>query len=168
MKKSIYLCGFMGAGKTTIGKETAKLMGFQFVDLDQYIEQIENKSISVLFAQKGEIYFREKETEVLRELAGKGSSVVATGGGALITAQNAEILNTIGFIVYIDVSFDTCYSRIATAGGRPLVLSHSKEQLKALYNTRRPIYQSHAHSTVNGEKTPLECAKAIQNLYQTE
>lgn len=153
--KTIYLCGFMGCGKSFLGKKLAKKLNVPFTDLDEYIVKKEGRSIPEIFAAEGEPYFRSTEAECIRELSGGG--VVATGGGALLNPETAAFANETGDTVYLDVSFPACYGRIKNDTNRPLVVSNTKEQLNELYNKRREIYRRHARFTVKagGDAQPV-------------
>ena len=153
--KTIYLCGFMGCGKSFLGKRLAKKLDVPFTDLDDYIVKKEGRSIPDIFASDGEPYFRKVEAECIRELAGGG--VVATGGGALLNPETAAFANETGYTVYLDVSFPACYGRIKNDTNRPLVVNNTKEQLNDIYNKRKEIYRKHARYTVKagGEAQPV-------------
>ena len=98
--RPIFLCGFMGCGKSTVGKILAKKMGCQCVDLDKYIEGTAGMSIPEIFDKYGEEHFRKLETEALAAFADIGG-VVATGGGALLSEQNGEVAKKSGMVVFI-------------------------------------------------------------------
>ena len=158
--KAVYLCGFMGCGKSTIGKILARKCGCGFFDMDDYIVEREGMKIPQIFAEKGEKYFRDAETNAIRELA-KKSGVIACGGGAMLKNENAEIANESGVVVYIDVPFETCYSRISGDTNRPLVMNNTKDGLEEIYRSRVSVYCANSAVTVSGEGTPEEIAGRI-------
>lgn len=158
--KTVYLCGFMGCGKSTIGKILARKFGCGFFDMDDYIVEREGMEIPQIFAEKGEKYFRETETEAIRELAEK-SGVIACGGGAMLKKENAEIASSVGTVVYIDVPFEVCYSRISGDKNRPLVMNNTKEQLEDIYKNRVPVYDKNSSVTVSGDGSAEEIAARI-------
>lgn len=160
---TIFLCGFMGCGKSTIGKRLAVLSGRGFVDMDSYIEDKAGMTIPEIFEKLGEPAFREMETEAVRALSGAGK-VVACGGGAMLKSINAEIAAEKGRIIYIEVDFETCYSRIEGDKNRPLVMKNTKEQLKAIYEERAPIYAAHATDKADGNESPETVARQIKEL----
>ena len=162
---AIYLCGFMGCGKTTIGKIVAKKLGKKLIDLDIYIQEKEGMTIPEIFDKKGEDYFREKESEYLAQLKSTGA-VVATGGGALLSDRNGEIAKKSGMVFYIDTPFQFCYNRIKDDKNRPIAYNSTKEQLQEGYNYRRPLYQKHSHYTVSGKGSPLTVATRIINQFK--
>lgn len=159
---TIFLCGFMGCGKSTVGRELAKLLNCNFIDMDIYIEEKEKMPIPEIFSNHGEPYFRSLEAEAIIELSGK-NCIVATGGGALIPEKNAVEAKKNGKIIYINTNFEECYKRIANDKNRPLAASRTKESLLELFNARTPIYFSHSDISVNGNDTPANIAVSIKN-----
>lgn len=145
---SIYLCGFMGCGKSHMGKLTARALGMPFIDLDKYIVTKEGMSIPEIFEKYGEPHFRSLEAKYIRELS--DGNVVATGGGALINDETAQFARQSGISVYINASFDVCYKRIKGDRNRPLVMNNTPEQLKELYNKRDVTYRRNSTYMVNG------------------
>lgn len=145
---SVYLCGFMGCGKSHVGRQLAAVSGKRFVDLDRVIVEREGMSIPDIFAQFGEPHFRSLEAKYIRELS--DSYIVATGGGALINDNTAEFARQSGLSVYINASFETCYERIKGDSNRPLVVSNTPGQLRELYNKRAEIYRRNSMCMVNG------------------
>lgn len=150
----------MGCGKTTAGKLLAEKLGCGFFDMDDYITEKEKMEIPRIFAEKGEKYFREAETEAVRELAGK-SGVIACGGGAMLKKENAEIASAAGTVIYIDVPFETCYSRISGDKNRPIVMNNTKEELEIIYSGRAPVYSGNASLTISGDGSAEEIADKI-------
>lgn len=145
---SIYLCGFMGCGKSHVGRQLASMLDMKFVDLDRYIVAAEGMSIPEIFEKFGEPHFRSLEAKYIRELS--GGNVVATGGGALINDETAQFARDSGISVYIRTAFDECYRRIKGDTNRPLVVNNSPEQLEELYNKRDVIYRRNSTFMVNG------------------
>lgn len=157
--RSVYLCGFMGCGKTTVGTELSKLLDMSFCDLDDYIVEKEGRSIPEIFAQSSEAYFRKAEAEAICELS---SCVVATGGGALINDNTASFAKKNGTVVFIDVPFEICYDRIRDDENRPLAVNNTKEQLEALFLKRRGIYIKNSDLAVAiSDKNAVDAAKEI-------
>ncbi|GAB5408665.1 MAG: shikimate kinase [Balneolaceae bacterium] len=147
---SIYICGFMATGKSTIGKMVAKDLEKSFLDLDEVISDKEDSSIKALFEQFGESYFREKEWESLLEITRSFRGVVALGGGALHNQQVVDHLKLYGLLVYIKTPLDIIVGRILRNTKRPIALNadgkiKSKEtlftELKALYLSREALYE---------------------------
>lgn len=158
--KPVYLCGFMGCGKSTVGKLLAKKLGRDFIDLDSFIEENEGMSIPEIFEQKGEDYFRRKETLALSQLP-PSVGVVATGGGALLKPENAEIARAHGTVVFIDAPFKLCYERIKNDPHRPIAANSTKDELLERFNMRRPLYLAHSDITADGTGTPMQIVSQI-------
>ena len=148
MSASVYLCGFMGCGKSHIGRMLSDQLGRKLVDLDRVIVERENMSIPEIFDKFGEPHFRTREAKYIRELS--GGYIVATGGGALINDETAEFARQSGLSVYINTSFEVCFERIKNDRNRPLVVNNTPEQLRELYNKRSEIYRRNSMVMVNG------------------
>jgi shikimate kinase len=134
----IYLVGFMGAGKTSVGQCLAKMLGWRFIDLDQVIEEHEGRPIRDIFRDTGEPYFRDVER---RELARAGSwkeVVIALGGGTFCEDHNRRVVQESGVSVWLDAPFDILYARCAGKDDRPLFTT--REKMQALLEFRRPFY----------------------------
>lgn len=159
---SIYLCGFMGCGKSHVGKILSSQLNMPLVDLDKYIVNAEKMSIPDIFDKFGEPHFRSLEAKYIRELS--GGNVVATGGGALINDETAAFARESGISVYINTSFDLCYKRIKGDKNRPLVMKNTPEQLKELYNKRDVIYRKNSTFMVNGNTRDTIIADEIIKL----
>ncbi len=163
MTKTVFLCGFMGCGKSTVGKIAAKLLGSQFVDLDEFIEQQQAMSIPVIFSSKGEEYFRDCETKAIAQF-GEKAAVVATGGGAMLREENAETAQNAGIVIFIDTDFETCYERIKDDPHRPIAYNSTKQQLKERFDQRRPLYQAHSQFTIDGSLNAAQIANKIKEI----
>ncbi len=159
---SIYLCGFMGCGKSHVGKLLASQLDMPLVDLDKYIVNAEKMSIPKIFEKFGEPHFRFLEAKYIRELS--GGNVVATGGGALINDETAKFARESGISVYINTSFELCYKRIKGDKNRPLVMNNTPEQLEELYNKRDVIYRKNSTFMVNGNARDSIIAGEIVKL----
>ena len=140
--KNIILTGFMGSGKTTVGRILAKHGDFEFVDLDDMIITLQRKEIKAIFAEEGEEAFRNYETETLRSLKNACRKVIATGGGIIMREENRRLLKKMGIVVYLRASFETLVKRVAKSDKRPLVdLSQSTERLQSLLESRKAYYE---------------------------
>ncbi|MGN0605579.1 MAG: shikimate kinase [Oscillospiraceae bacterium] len=157
---TLFLCGFMGCGKTTTGKLLAKKLGLAYIDMDEYIVQQEKRSIPEIFDESGEEYFRQRETKAIAELSIK-NAVISCGGGAMINPVNAEIANKNGISVFLDVPFEVCYSRICGDENRPVVRNNTKEQLEDIYNTRYELYSRHSALKIDADGSPEEISEKI-------
>ena len=150
--KRIYLCGFMGCGKTRIGSSLAKALGASFYDLDSYIVEKEGKSIPDIFAQDGEEHFRALEAKYISEMP--EGSVTALGGGAIINDRTAETAKRSGAVIFLDLAFETCYDRIKDDPNRPLAYNSPKEEVKQLYDKRRPVYLERSDIVTDAKGSP--------------
>ena len=157
---TVFLCGFMGCGKSTDGKLTAKKLGCGFFDTDELIVERENMSIPEIFAQKGEPYFRRVEAEVVKSVCGK-TAVIACGGGAMLNPESAKAAAESGAVVFLDVDFDTCYERICGDSNRPIAAASSKEELLQRFNARHEIYLKHSTIQIKSNGSPVEISDII-------
>ena len=128
----IFLTGYMGAGKTTLGRALAAEMGIPFIDLDHYIEKRHCKTIAQLFAEKGEEGFREIERRMLHEVGEFEDVIISTGGGTPCFFDNIEYMNALGTTVYLDVPVERLHIRLSIAKAkRPLIKDKNDEELMA-------------------------------------
>ena len=150
-RNNTVLTGFMGCGKSTVGKSLAKATGRDFLDVDKYIVDKAGCSISRIFAEHGEEYFRALETEALNEIYNTVTgTVISTGGGLPMRKVNRDILNRLGEVVYLDVSPECVYERLKDDTTRPLLQSENPmERIEELLGFRRPVYLDGADRTVN-------------------
>ena len=132
--ETISLAGMMGSGKSTVGRELARLLGRRLVDTDAEVERLARRPVASIFAERGEPAFRALEREVVRGLA--GPVVVALGGGAFCDPGNAEHLIRVGRVVFLDVSAGVAARRMRDGGGRPLA-----RQWEELLRARLPLYR---------------------------
>lgn len=160
--RNIVLCGFMGCGKTTVGRQLASLAERPFVDMDRYIEEQAGMTVSDIFRDFGEEDFRRREYEACVSLAAASDLVIAAGGGALTFPRNAEALAAGCTIVLLRVSPETVLRRLKGDTSRPLLAREDKEAaVRELYAARLPLYEQAAGLQVNGEQPPLQVAKDI-------
>jgi shikimate kinase len=138
---NIILVGFMGAGKSSVGRVLARRLGRCFVETDDMITAREGCSIPEIFATKGEAYFRRLEEEALGLLALKQGDVIATGGGLPCRDGRMEALRALGTVVWLTGDFDTLYERALRGGDRPMLRGRSRDEVEALYRAREPFYR---------------------------
>ncbi|WP_283609487.1 shikimate kinase [Faecalispora anaeroviscerum] len=164
---NIVLCGFMGCGKTTVGQVLAQKSGRSFLDLDQYIEQQQGKTVSQIFADDGEATFRRLENEAARELSRKDNLVIATGGGTVLKEENAALLRETGVIVLLNASLETLERRLDGVSNRPLLQRDDRQEfLRDLYARRIPLYRAAAQLCVEADGDPETVSEHI--LQKTE
>ena len=161
----IYITGFMGCGKTTVGRMVADRLGWDFVDLDTDIEEREHDTVAHIFESRGEAEFRRLETDAIRHWLKKIECgipmVIALGGGAFVQPVNYEILGNNGISVWLDCSLDVVEKRIGDTVDRPL--ARDKEAFRKLYAERRVLY-GRADFRVDGNLESTEAAGAIVAL----
>ena len=161
LKKTVYLCGFMGSGKSTAGMILSKNLSLPRVDTDFIISKKENMPITEIFAKKGEEYFRKKETRLLFRLSHQSSRIVSLGGGTVLREKNVRICKKKGFILFLNVPFETVYERIRRNNKRPIANSKTKEELEELYNARLISYREVADIEIIGEGSAEQTAEKI-------
>ncbi|GAW65764.1 shikimate kinase [Geoanaerobacter pelophilus] len=141
MKNNIFLTGFMGCGKTSVGRSLAQRLGWSFVDLDQVIVDRAGLSIKEIFASQGEQAFRALETAALVEVASRPSQVVSTGGGAVIASENRAAMRASGRIVNLTASVETIAARVTGDSERPLLAADaSVERISSMLEGRERFY----------------------------
>src|SRR6266478_9021352 len=140
MADNVIRVGFMGAGKSSVGRILARRLGRCFVETDEMITAAESRSIPEIFAEKGETHFRALEDEVVRLLALKRGDVIATGGGLPCAEGRLEALRSIGTVVWLGGDFTTLYERALRGGDRPMLHGKTRDQAEALYEARKSFY----------------------------
>ncbi|MGN1015312.1 MAG: shikimate kinase [Butyricicoccus sp.] len=151
-KSNIVLCGFMGSGKTTIGRKLARALGCEFIDADTYLEQREQRTISSIFDELGEPAFRDIETDCARELSQKQNCVIALGGGAVLREENVRLYKENGILIHLNTPFYRIVQNLSRDTSRPLLQGDKEKQTRALYQQRKPIYQAAADKSVVGTR----------------
>ncbi len=166
MTGNIILCGFMGSGKTTVGKRVAKMLRRSYCDLDQYIEKKEGMAISEIFRLYGEEGFRQRETRAVEEISRLEGMVVACGGGTVLFPQNVEAFHAGGgAIVFLDVPLPALQERLKSDKKRPLLQKPNRRQVIAdLYEQRIPLYRAAADVAVDGGAPVWVVAKRVAGL----
>lgn len=162
---NIVLTGFMGTGKTAVGRAVAERLGRWFIDMDDVIERRAHKSISAIFAEQGEMAFRLLEAELCHELAQERDLVIATGGGALIPETNREALGRSGLLICLTAPVEVILERLAGADDRPLLAgSERRERIEALLAQRAAAYAAIPHQIDTAGLTVEEVADQVIRL----
>ena len=163
---NIILCGFMGSGKSSVGKSLAKMLDMRFIDVDEYIESNNKMPISSIFEKFGEKYFREQEKEASEFLGRLENTVISCGGGTVLNENNAKLLKKNGFLFYLSVSKETVIKRLAGDNTRPLLLNKGSNEIFSLLESRAPVYKKVSDFTVNADASVFDVALQIEALYK--
>ena len=171
MKSNIILIGYMGCGKSTIGHKLAESLSVPFLDTDQWIEEREGMTISEIFAAKGEVYFRDLETECLKELVQKEQQscaegeektrkqIISVGGGLPVREENQKLLKQLGWVIYLKAAPDTIYERVKNDTTRPLLQTENPlQKIKDMLADREEKYRAAAHEVVEAD------GKSVQEM----
>ncbi|MCF7849191.1 MAG: shikimate kinase [Kiritimatiellales bacterium] len=164
-KKNIVLVGFMGTGKTTLGRLLAARTGMKLVDMDSIIEERAGKLISDIFAQEGEAHFRQLERALVQELAAESGLVVSTGGGIVLDPDNIADFERTGLVVCLLLSAEAILERVRHDDTRPLLSGDKVEKIRELLEFRRPLYEAIEHRIETDGLTPEQKATQIMELY---
>lgn len=160
--KNIILTGFMGTGKTAVGRELSRLLDMKLIDVDTEIEKSEKITINEIFKQFGEPRFREIETDMVRKLSESKNAIISTGGGAVLKQENMDILRKNGVIVCLTASPETILQRTNNNSDRPLLqVENPLASIKELLNFRKPFYQKADVMIDTETKNPLQIAEEI-------
>ncbi len=151
--ENIVLVGFMGTGKSTVGRMLARQLRFRFLDTDKLVEERASMTIPEIFAQHGEADFRERETGVLEALCGARQHVLATGGGIVIVPGNIPLLRSLGLVVLLKADPEEIYRRVSRNTERPLLqVEDPRRRVLDLMAERLPLYESAAHFQVDSTR----------------
>lgn len=165
MLPNLVLIGFMGCGKSSVGRRLSGLTGHRFVDLDELITQSDGRSISEIFSHRGESYFRDLEQRALEDLVGVCGIVLSTGGGLVLRPANRETLKRIGIVAWLDADPDILFERAMRSGRRPLLQTDDpKGTFDELLGVRRNLYEMAADFRVDSSR--LSHDEAAQTLLE--
>ncbi len=164
----IFLIGPMGAGKTTIGKRLAKALKYKFIDCDHELEKRTGVSVALIFEIEGEAGFRQREKRLINELTQLDEIVLATGGGAVLDADNRANLHARGFVAYLHADVEELLARMRTDVSRPLLNTPDRAiRLREIVTTREPMYRATAHLGIDTGKFSLgEIVKKIKDAIE--
>jgi len=173
-KPNIYLIGASGTGKTRSGRRAAELLGWSFVEMDGVIEDRAGKSIPRIFDENGEVYFRDLESQILVEVAGRGGRVVSTGGGVPLREENRDIMKSSGLTIRLSASAEVHHQRLASSTpqrGRTLrpLLGHNApiEKIHNMLNDREKAYSVASINIETEDQSHDQVAKAIANAWRS-
>jgi len=172
VNQNIFLIGPMGSGKTTIGKQLAKMLALKFYDCDHELERLTGASVNLIFDVEGEAGFRLRENRLLRQLTAKNGVLISTGGGAVCNEHNRRMLRSRGFVVYLKTSIENQIMRLGQDKSRPLLQAPDRVQrLTDLAQVRNPLYDATADlvfSTRNSSVYASAKALSIAILEHTD
>lgn len=164
-KKNIILCGFMGTGKSVVGKAVSATLGFDFVDTDSLIESKCGKTIAEIFREDGEEYFRDFEKEITNRLP-EHDNVIAAGGGIIIDQENYRRLSGLGLMILLTASVDTICRRIGNDGSRPLLSGENlKGKVQQLLSQRQPAYDRIEYRVNTDRLDVSDVCDAVVKIY---
>jgi shikimate kinase len=165
--RNLVLVGFMGSGKSSVGRILSSLTGFALVDTDTLVAQEAGQSIPEIFRRHGEERFRELETKVLQSLVGRIGLIVATGGGVVTIEENRKILTEIGTVVWLDASPEQLYQRVKHSKRPLLQTDDPRRTVEELYRAREPLYRQVAAIHIDsGSLTHRQTAEAVLARFQ--
>ena len=161
--ENVFLIGFMGSGKSTIDSYLAENYGMEIIDMDQLIVEREGMAIPDIFAQKGELYFRDVETNLLIQMQGEQNKVVSCGGGVVLRDENVQAMKNIGQIVLLDAKPETILERVKDDDNRPLLRGNKNVQfIRDMMGKRQPKYEAAADLVIHTDgKSADEICKEI-------
>jgi shikimate kinase len=165
-KKNLILCGFMGTGKSVVGKAVSAALGFDFVDTDSLIESRCGKTIADIFREDSEEYFRDLEKEILFHLRER-NSVIAAGGGMIIDRENYKWLSGLGLMILLTASVDTICRRIGNDNSRPLLSGENlKGTVQKLLSQRQPVYNRIEYRINTDRMDVSDVSDAVIRIYR--
>lgn len=170
LNPNLVLIGFMGTGKTTVGRRCARFLGFRFVDTDARIVRRVGTSIPEIFAREGEGVFREMEARAVREVAGYVHVVIATGGGVVLNPENVRLLRASGILIWLKVAPEEILRRCRDRSTRPLLADADDplERIRAMLNQRTPFYEAAADTSVDATGLTHEMTtRLVLEAYRT-
>ena len=164
-RQNIFLIGPMGSGKSTIGKQLAKMFGLEFYDCDHELERLTGASVNLIFDLEGEAGFRLRESQLLKQLTEKTGVLIATGGGTVCNEENRRLLRSRGLVVYLQTSIENQLKRLSKDKSRPLLQAEDRKQrLLDLANMRNPLYDATADLVFSTRNSSVySTAKALSS-----
>lgn len=164
----VFFLGYMGCGKSTVGCLLAKRWDYNYIDLDEMIEKEEGTSVSNIFAEKGETYFRSLETQMLKKLEDSKNTVISLGGGTPCFHQNMNLINQYGTSIWMYADSQTIFNRLKSDTSRPILQDKTDTELLSFIQTHsesREEYYSQADYMVNGAQPIHILIDQIENLF---
>lgn len=166
--RNIVLVGFMGSGKTTVGKLIAGKTGMPLIDMDTIIEERAGKTINEIFADEGEAHFRALERALVQELSATQGNIISTGGGIVLNPDNIADFERTGLVVCLLVDAETVLDRVRHDTSRPLLAGDKEAKILQLLESRKSLYESITHNIdTSGRPSPIPTADKIIELYRS-
>ncbi|MDK2800110.1 MAG: shikimate kinase [Clostridiales bacterium] len=167
MEKNIVLTGFMGTGKSTVGKSVADKLGMQFIDIDHLVEQDQEMYISEIFSLKGEAYFRELESKFVQKVSQYTNVVIATGGGVVLNRDNINNLKKNGIIIRLKANIETILRNTSKNNTRPLLQNGDvRSRIEEILKQREKYYQNNHYEIDVSFLTIEQVVSEIIKIYQ--
>lgn len=167
--KNIVLVGFMGSGKTTVGRLIAAQTGMPLLDMDTMIEERAGKTINEIFAQEGEAHFRNLERQMVRELAAGEGRIISTGGGIVLNPDNIADFEKTGLVVCLLADAETVLDRVKHDSTRPLLADDKENRIVELLEQRKALYEAVTYKIdTSGRPSPEPTAREIIELYESK
>ena len=166
---NLYLVGFMGTGKTTVGRTVAMRLGYAFLDSDHEIERQQGRTVAQIFADKGEAAFRAMEQEFIQDGHPTTKQVVSCGGGLVVQPGKLELLNTKVVVICLHASLDTILRRTSGSRHRPLLdTANPMERIRTLYAEREPVYRLAGSVILTDGRSQSEVVQHVLRSYKQE
>lgn len=163
-RRNIYLVGFMGTGKTTIGRELAKVTGRKFLDIDLELERRLGMTVNEIFDTHGEEFFRQHEKELAREVADLTNRVIATGGGTIVDPDTFELFQKNGLLICLYTGQEDLVGRLERTDKRPMLRGELRDRVELLMQERKRIYDQVKIRINTTHLTPMTAARKIHEL----
>ena len=165
MEKNIVLVGFMGTGKTVVGRDLAVKMSMKYISVDEEIEHREQRSIKEIFAAEGEVYFRSVEKEIIKSLSSLTGQIIDCGGGAILDEENLKNLKPSGFVFCLWAEPDEILKRVSSCSDRPLLaVADPRKKIAELLKKRKSSYLKAEFHVDTTKKSPGEIASEIRRM----
>lgn len=169
MMPNVVLIGFMGTGKTTVGKGVSKKLEMEFVDIDQEVEKITGLTVREIFQRYGETRFRSEETAAVKRLAKLDNLVISTGGGVVLKQENIDFLNEKGIVISLWADPDTIYNRVSRKKTRPLLMQENpRKAIEDLLKQREHLYKQARFNIDTSHLTLEQVIEQVIEIYHKE
>ena len=163
---NLYLVGFMGSGKTAVAKEVAETTNLKYIEMDEFIEKKENRSINNIFEDSGEDYFRKVEKEVLKEISLDDNQIVSCGGGVVIDEDNINLMKKTGILICLQAKPEVIYQRVKNQKHRPLLnVNDPQVKIMELLKARTPYYEKANYIIETDDLSIKQVAQKVKSIF---